>query len=343
MALFTDKEELSRQAKSRELHVQTDPKKVAMLKFLGYDNKGRTTGWGKVADFIDPWIFSPMRRGIAKKQLKGTDGGTVFKRTSDEYLGMNLAQHKFTADIFKTIFGGKGMGAGMGAMGGMMGKAGGAGGAAGGIGGATGSAGAGAGAGAGGGITSGLDSIGGAGGGAGGGGFMDMLGGSGSNIMKAGNTASQVQQGVSAAGEGIAGAIDGDEKNKQEDEIGTDVANEAMNDNVFDTGEDSMAGGTAPGMKKTFPSGARIVNGQVVDKDGNPLDLEAEGEEYNEDQEGKNKENIKKFVKGVTDPNADLIGSFTDMTTKAFDYYNTQGKEVNRLRKQRSSSTFNYL
>lgn len=334
MAEFSDTRMLDRQSKSREVRTVKDPKKLALMKLAGFDHMGRSTGWGKAMDWIDPFATVHMRNAIAKKAGAGTDARRVHDETRDEFLAMNLGQHKFTADIFKTIFGGKGMGAGMGAMGqgmgGMFGKMG--------AGGAGASAGA---AGAGGGV---------AGAAGGGGGFGNFLGnvfggggGQGANMMK---TAGNIQQGMNIAqgvGENVSGAMQ----------------TEGADNGVVD-------GTSNSNLKQNFPDGVTEgPDGYLYDQEGNRVDYDIASENakpenmFNnlgknignaipsgggqEDVQQKNKDEVSKTIKGVLNPNADLIGSATNMITKGIDYYNAQEEEVKKLRGIQQMNEFNLL
>ena len=81
MALFTDRRELDQQAKARELRAVTDPDKVRAMKMAGFDQLGRTTGWGK---FLDALPSFGIRQAVAKKQATGTDARRVLDETTDE-------------------------------------------------------------------------------------------------------------------------------------------------------------------------------------------------------------------------------------------------------------------
>lgn len=81
MALFTDRAELDRQTKARELRAVTDPDKVRAMKMAGFDQLGRTTGWGK---FLDVLPSFGIRQSVAKKYASGTDARRVLDNTTDE-------------------------------------------------------------------------------------------------------------------------------------------------------------------------------------------------------------------------------------------------------------------
>jgi len=324
MATFTDKQELDRQGKIRQLNLVTDPKKLRALKAAGFDAKGRSTGWGKFMDWVDPFATVHMRNAVAKKNLKGTDGYKVFSETRDEFTNMNLGQHKFTADIFKTILGsgimgGKGSaGAGAGASGATN---------------AVSDAGSSAGANA-------LGAFGSSGG-------MDVASGAGSAM---GGGAMDAFSGMGQSGGGFADAISGigdvQKGMKTAGDIGEEVGG------VLDDDESSIAGTSNGNLRKNYPEGTRVGDdGYLYDQAGNRIDYDIE-EENNSDLNKFNniandKEKNKKMwgdnIKGILDPNADLVGSATNMVTAGVDYYGSQKSELNKLRGQNVMDQFTFL
>jgi hypothetical protein len=204
------------------------------------------------------------------------------------------------------------------------------------MGGAAGAAGAGAGAGASAGASAGA-------GAAGGGGFMsgfkNMFSGGGGDMMK---TMGNVQQGMQMgqqAGQGVSDAMSG-------------------SGGINDEGESADAGGMPVGTSnenlqgKNYPEGSYVNDeGMLVDANGNPIDYDMEAQnndamnQFNNiaDEKDKNKKVWGDAIKGITNPNADLVGSATNMITAGIDYYNAQKDEVNKLRRANSMDAFAFL
>lgn len=94
MALFSDKRELDRQSRHRNMRKVTGDK-AASLELLGYNPDGTRNTWGK----INPLVGGGVTNAIASSVAKGTDTGDVLKAGQGEAWSNTLNKAALAANI----------------------------------------------------------------------------------------------------------------------------------------------------------------------------------------------------------------------------------------------------